>query len=41
MAPLNKKTVPVIAALSLLLPLLIYLIFERGLDLILPSNIFF
>jgi hypothetical protein len=40
LAPLNKKTVPVIAVLSLLLPILIYLIFEPGLSLILPSNVF-
>jgi len=40
LAPLNRKTVPVIAILSLVLPFLIYLIFEHGLDLILPSNTF-
>jgi hypothetical protein len=40
LAPMNKKTVPVIAVLSLVLPLLIYLIFEHGLSLILPSNTF-
>ncbi|MDR3220815.1 MAG: tripartite tricarboxylate transporter TctB family protein [Candidatus Accumulibacter sp.] len=38
LAPLNKKTGPVIAILSLALPLLIYAVFEHGFSLILPTN---
>jgi putative tricarboxylic transport membrane protein len=40
LAPLNKKTVPVIAVLSIALTLLIYLVFEYGFELLLPSNPF-
>lgn len=40
LAPLNKKTTPVIIILSLVLPVLIYFVFEHGFSLILPSNVF-
>jgi putative tricarboxylic transport membrane protein len=37
LAPLNKKTVPVIAVLSIGLTIVIYLTFEYGFEMLLPS----